>query len=45
MVTSGIEKLVSENMFVYACVKEVCRLLAKPRSDIFHQLFIIAEAL
>jgi hypothetical protein len=28
---------------MYACVKEVCRLLARPRFDTFHQLLIIAE--
>jgi hypothetical protein len=45
VVTAGIEGLVSGNKFLYACVKEVCLLLAKPRFDTFHQLLIIAEAL
>jgi hypothetical protein len=31
--------------FLYACVKEVCRLQAKPCIDAFHQLLITAEAL
>jgi hypothetical protein len=46
LVTFGIEALVlSRNKFLYACVKEVCRLWAQPRFDTFHQLRIIVEAL
>jgi hypothetical protein len=46
LVTAGIEAfVVSGNRFWYACVKEVCCLWTQPRSDIFHQLFIIVEAL
>jgi hypothetical protein len=36
---------VSENKFFYACLKEVCRLLAQPCSDTLHQILIIVEAL
>jgi hypothetical protein len=44
IVTAGSEILVLGNKFLYACVKEVCRLLAQPRFDTFHQLLIIVEA-
>jgi hypothetical protein len=44
--TARIEApVISRNKFLYACVKEVCCLWAKPRFDIFHQLLIIVEAL
>jgi hypothetical protein len=44
--TSRIKALViSGNKFVYACVKEVCRLWAQPRLDTLHQLLIIVETL
>jgi hypothetical protein len=33
------------NKFLYACVKEVCRLWAQPRFGTFHQLLIIVELL
>jgi hypothetical protein len=44
VVTAEIETLVSENKFLYACDKEVCRLWAQPRFDTFYEL-IIFEAL
>jgi hypothetical protein len=31
VVTAGTEALVSGNAFLYACVKEICRLRAQPR--------------
>jgi hypothetical protein len=45
VITAEIEELLSGNKFLYACVKEVCHLLAKPRFDTFHQLLIISGAL
>jgi hypothetical protein len=46
VVSAGIEVFViSGNKFLYACVKEACRLWSQPRFDTFHQLVIIAEAL
>jgi hypothetical protein len=46
VVTAGIEApVISGNTFLYACVKAVCRLWLRPRSDTLHQLLIIAEAL
>jgi hypothetical protein len=37
--------IVSGIMFLYACVKEVCRLRAQPCFYTFHQLLIIVEGL
>jgi hypothetical protein len=46
VVTAGIEALVVlGNKFLYACVQEICRSWIQPRSDTFHQLLIIVEAL
>jgi hypothetical protein len=46
MVTARIEALVaSGSKFIYAFVKEVCRLWAQPHFDMFRQLLIIVEAL
>jgi hypothetical protein len=45
VVTSGIEGLVSENKFLYACVKEVYSLWIQARFHTFHQLLIILEML
>jgi hypothetical protein len=46
VVIVGINTLVSSgNKFLYACVKEICRLWAQLRFDTFHQLVIIVEAL
>jgi hypothetical protein len=46
VVTAVIEALfVSGNKFLYAWVKEVCRLLAQPHFDAFHELLVIDEAL
>jgi hypothetical protein len=46
VVTAGIEELVvSGNTFLYACVKEVCRLSAQPLFGTFYQLFFIVETL
>jgi hypothetical protein len=46
IVTAGTEALVVlGNKFLYAYVKEVCRLCAQPCFDAFHQLLIIVEAL
>jgi hypothetical protein len=42
--TTGIEALVSENTFLYVCVKEVCCLLTQLCFDTVHQP-IIVEAL
>jgi hypothetical protein len=45
-VTVEIKTLVVlRNTFLHACVKEVCRMWAQPRFDIFHQLLITVEAL
>jgi hypothetical protein len=45
IVTAGIDaRVVSENKFLYAWVREVCRLWARPLLDTFHRL-IIVEAL
>jgi hypothetical protein len=41
-VTAGTEvSVVSGNEFLYACVKEACRLWAQPHFDTFHQLIIV----
>jgi hypothetical protein len=46
LVTAGIEALsLWGNKFLYACVKEVCRLWSQSRFDTLHQLLIITEAL
>jgi hypothetical protein len=46
VVTFKIEApVISENKFLYACVKEVCCLWAQPLLDTFHQLLITVEAL
>jgi hypothetical protein len=44
VVIAGIETLVSGNTFLYASVREVCRLFAQSRSDTFHHLLTV-EAL
>jgi hypothetical protein len=44
-VTTEIETLVSENKFLYACVKEVCLLWPQPCFDSFYQFLNIAEVL
>jgi hypothetical protein len=45
IVTAGIEAfVVSENKFLYACVKEICRLWAQPCFDTLHQLLTTVEA-
>jgi hypothetical protein len=44
-VVATTETLVSGNKFLYACVKEVYCLSAKPCFDILHQIFITVEAL
>jgi hypothetical protein len=42
IVTAGIAVLVIlGNKILYACVKEVCHLLAQPHFDPFHQLIIV----
>jgi hypothetical protein len=41
VVTAEVEALLLGNKLSYACVKEVCRLLAEPRFDTFHQLIIV----
>jgi hypothetical protein len=38
IVTARIEALVSRNKFLYARVKEVCRLWPQPRFDTVHYL-------
>jgi hypothetical protein len=45
LIRAGVDALESGNKFVYACVKEICRLLAQPRLDTSHQLLLIVEAL
>jgi hypothetical protein len=46
VVTAGIEALVIlENKFLYAWVKEVCRLWAQSRFETYHQLLLIFEGL
>jgi hypothetical protein len=46
IVTAQVETLVvSENKFLYACVKEVCNLWTHPRFNTFHHLLIIVEVL
>jgi hypothetical protein len=45
VVTAGIEGLVISGIkFLYACIKEVCRLWAQLRFDIFHELLTTVEA-
>jgi hypothetical protein len=45
VVIAGTEALVSENKFLYVCIKEDCHPWAQPRFDIFHQILIIVEVL
>jgi hypothetical protein len=46
IVTARTEILVAlGNTFLFALVKEICRLWTQPCFDTFHQLLIIAEAL
>jgi hypothetical protein len=45
VLTAGIEALVKGNKFLYACVKQVCRLRVQPLFDAFHQLLITVEEL
>jgi hypothetical protein len=45
VVNAGSEALVSGNKFLYACIKEFCRLWSQPRFGTFHQLLIMVEGL
>jgi hypothetical protein len=40
VVTAGIKALVLGNKFLYACVKDICHVLAQPHFDTINSLLL-----